>query len=448
MDKDILAVDVGTSAMKIGVFSSDLEKKRAVSKDYQASIVGVCADIDPEIWWQTFTELCSDLGTSLSDVDSISFSVTSPGLTPMDENGRGLGPAILFLDTRSLEEAKWIRKVVGEEFFLTHTMNLPAPGGSSLASILWIKNHQPDVYADTYKFGHTNTFFIKRLTGNWIIDPSTVSLTGLYNSLKDDLSYNTKVLAAAGIDESKLPTLMYSHQVAGEIRSELATELGLPADCKVYCGGNDAVLAAYSAGLNTSGQIIDICGTCEIIAACLDQPLSSPDFNVRCHVIPGKWMSFFVLNAGGIAYDWFHETFCRDMDKDTFYGEFIHTTLQKFMLEADQQEELLPSYLPYLQGSRYSLENCSARFDGFRTYTSREDFFLALLKGNFQYLNGHIETLSKKITIENRMITTGGGAKIKGIELARKRWLGDFDYEYRDQSSLLGAAMLTQANRF
>ena len=83
-------------------------------------------------------------------------------------------------------------------------------GGSSLCSILWIRDNQPEVWRAAAKFGHTNTYMVKRLTGDWAIDPSTVSITGLYNTARNDLTWNRGVLEAAGIPESKLPPLMHS----------------------------------------------------------------------------------------------------------------------------------------------------------------------------------------------------------------------------------------------
>ena len=103
----------------------------------------------------------------------------------------------------------------------------------------------------------------------------------------------------AGIAEDKLPPLLNSYDAAGRILPEVAGELGLPRDASVLCGGNDAVLAALSGGLTEPGDINIICGTCDITNVCVDTPVWSPNFNVRCHVIPGRSVTFFVLNTPG-----------------------------------------------------------------------------------------------------------------------------------------------------
>jgi sugar (pentulose or hexulose) kinase len=249
-------------------------------------------------------------------------------------------------------------------------------------------------------------------------------------------------LEKAEIPNEKLPTLMHSHDKAGVILPQIADELSLPKDAVVLCGGNDAVLAGFSAGLKEPGEAIDIAGTCEIIAACLDHPVGSRNYNIRCHVLPDRWVTFFVLNTGGKALEWFHSVFCRDMSSDDFYEAFVPQTIEHFLEQSDFDEDSIPEYSPYLQGSRYSLDNLTADFSNLNLETNREKMLLGLLRGNLQYIGGHLKEVSEFIKLKNRIITTGGGARIRGMNLLKKLWMGDFEYEYQDESSLLGAAML------
>lgn len=447
MGKDILALDVGTTAFKMGVFGPGLEKRCEVSRRYDVNVYDRGkADIESEKWWQALTECCAEAAPYLSEVGVVTFSVTTPGLLPMDAGGAALGPAILFFDGRSNKQAREIRARVGEEHFLHDTCNLPVSGGSSLCSILWIRENQPDVYRAAAKFGHTNTYMAKRFTGEWVIDPSTTSITGLYNSWRHDLTWNQKVLEAAGFSESMLPRLIQSYEPAGTILPEVARALGLPKDCVVLCGGNDAVLAALSGGLTGPGDINIICGTCDITNVCMDQPLASPDFNIRCHVIPNRWVTFFVLNTGGKAYEWFYSLFCREMSEAEFYERYVPRALFDFLNSPDieRREAELPVYEPYLAGSRYSLERMTASFSGLSLETTRDDLVVALTRGNAAYHGRHLREVAKRIRIGRKAGISGGGAKLGGSLEARKRWTGDFDYEYQDQSSLLGAAMLGQ----
>ena len=187
-----------------------------------------------------------------------------------------LGPAILFLDGRSHEQAAAIRERVRRGPFPRGVAcNLPVSGGSSLASILWIRDHEPATWEAAAMFGHTNTYVARRLTGEWAIDPSTTSITGLYATARHDLTWNDDVLEASGLAPARLPRLMRSYDAVGRILPAVASELGLPRDVVVLCGGNDATLAAWSGGLSEPGDANIISGTCDIANVCTDRPVAS-----------------------------------------------------------------------------------------------------------------------------------------------------------------------------
>lgn len=450
MSREILAIDVGTSALKIGVFGPNLDKRCEAQRAYSPHIYdGGKADIDPEVWWEALRECCAEVSAGLAEIGLVSLSVTTPGLTPMTADGTALAPAILFLDGRSHAQSAGIRNLVGERRFLAETCNLPVSGGSSLSSILWFRDEQPEVWAAAAKFGHCNTYFVKRMTGRWAIDPSTTSITGLYNTAANDLTWNRAVLGVAGIPEDKLPPLMQSYEPAGRLLPAVAEEFGLPSGCSVLCGGNDAVLAALSGGLTEPGDINIVSGTCDIANVCTDRPIASPNFNVRCHVIPGRWLTFFVLNAGGQALDWFRRVACSELGDDEFYDEYIPRVLDGFFQgpDPDVREAQLPDYLPYLGGSRYSLESLKAVLSGLTLETTREDLLLSLVRGNATYLGEHLKDVAKLVRIGRRVGISGGGARIRGMLEARRRWTGEYEYVFQDQSSLLGAAILGQISQ-
>jgi xylulokinase len=447
MNRDILAIDVGTSALKIGVFSTDLEPRCEARRTYAPHLYDHGkADIEPETWWEALRECCAEVGSGIAAVGVVSLSVTTPGLTPMAQDGTALAPAVLFLDGRSHAQSAAIRATVGERRFLAETCNLPVSGGSSLSSILWFRDERPEIWAGAARFGHCNTYLVKRMTGRWAIDPSTISISGLYNTARNDLTWNRTVLELAGIPEDRLPRLMQSYDCAGPLLPAVAAELGLPAGCAVLCGGNDAVLAALSCGLAEPGDVNIISGTCDIADVCTDRPVASPDFNVRCHVVPGRWLTFFVLNAGGEALDWFRRTACSELGDDEFYDEYIPRVIDAFFRSPDPDalEALLPVYVPYLGGSRYTLEPLRASFDGLTLQTTRDDLLLSVVRGNATYLGDHLRQVAELVPIGRTVGISGGGATIRGMLEARRRWTGEYDYRLQHQSSLLGAAILGQ----
>jgi sugar (pentulose or hexulose) kinase len=447
---DILAVDVGTSALKLGVFSPELEMRAEARRDFEPHIYDHGkADIAPDTWWEALRSCCVEVRGSLAEVGVLALSVTTPALTPMSADGTPLAPAVLFFDGRSHAQSAAIRETVGEDRFLAETCNLPVSGGSSLSGILWFRDERPEIWAHTAKFGHCNTYLVKRLTGEWAIDPSTTSITGLYNTAADDLTWNADILRLAGLPEDLLPPLLQSYDAVGTVRPTVAAELGLPSDTVVLCGGNDAVLAALSGGVVDPGDINIVSGTCDIASVCMDHPVASREFNVRCHVLPGRWLTFFVLNAGGEGIDWFHRVFCRELDDAMFYGEYVPAVLEAFLSDpaADEREADLPAYEPFLAGSRYVVGRVMGSFGGLTLETTRDDLLLGLIRGNLRYLGNHLRDVGGRIRLGRRVGLSGGGASMPGMLEARRRWTGPFDYAFQDQSSLLGAAMLGQIHQ-
>jgi xylulokinase len=233
-----------------------------------------------------------------------------------------------------------------------------------------------------------------------------------------------------------LPDLYQSYQEVGKIAPEVAGLLGLPSNCAVLSGGNDAVLSAFSAGINKPGDILFISGTCDIMMVCLDNPKGSAEYNIRSHILPGLWMTLFVLNTGGKSLEWFHSVFCSEMTADQFYNDYIPTVIDKKI------EEEVPSYIPFLQGSRYSVELLKAGFLGIDVNATRDDFLMAVLKGNNLYLASHLSEVSPVVKLSRNIKLTGGAGNIRNLDKVKKKWIGDYQFDYIEQSSLQGAAKL------
>lgn len=132
--------------------------------------------------------------------------------------------------------------------------------------------------------------------------------------------------------------------------------------------------------------------------------------------------------------------FCRDMPAEQFYERYIPSVLSDFFGSADidREESGIPEYIPFLQGSRYSMEQLKAGFSGLTLETTRDKVLLAVIKGNAVYHGKHLKEMAAMVNLSRKVMVTGGGAKIPGFIEVKKRWTGDFEYEFQEQSSLLG----------
>jgi xylulokinase len=437
----ILGVDVGTTGIKMGIFKvheNTLVELDAFSKTYAIHTYhdGLFSDIDPGQWQEAFIEGCRRMAHRMGDVEVIGFSGTTPGLTAMDGDGKSLYPAILMLDQRSRPQAQNIIRTIGLKTLMEITGNMPVAGGCSLASILWIKENYPDLFKKTRVFGHSNTFMAAWLTGRFAMDPSSASLSGLYNTGENNLQWNADIAAAFGLTTDRLPQVIPSHESPGRVVPKIARELGLKKEPAVVIGGNDAVLAALSVGIEQPGDILNVNGTCEITLVCLPRCIPSPDYNVRTHVIQGRWLTLYVMNAGGAALEWFRTLFCREIALEEFHRQFVPRAIEAWL-----ERESGVTYVPYLMGSRYSLEPLKAAFTGLTAETSREEMLAALVKGLCRYQREHLREISMEVPLAKQIHVTGGAVSPAFIR-AKKTWMRDSVYVHQEESSMKGAALL------
>lgn len=438
----VLAIDIGTTGMKMGIFKiagDALNPIRETRRQYQVNIYnsGLFADIEQDKWKKAFVAGCREMQDLLSEVDILCLSGTTPGLTVMDKDGQALYPAILMFDQRSRKQAGAIIGTIGIEHLLRTTANMPVAGGCSLAGILWIKENHPDIFKKVHKFGHSNTYFARWLTGEFAIDPSSASLTALYNTVRNDLTWNEDIAAAFDISPDRLPKIIRSYDSVGRIQESLAQELGFTKAPPVLIGGNDAVLAAYSVGIEDPGEVINVNGTCEVTLVCLGKCIPSKNYNIRAHVLPDRWLTLYVMNAGGEALEWFRSLFCKELSADVFYNRFLPEAINSWL---DRKSDVV--YVPYLMGSRYSQEPLKAQLLGLTQQTEREEILAAIVKGLCEYQKAHLTEIEKNVCLQNVIHATGGALNSTLLK-AKKKWMRDCEYVHEQQSSMKGAALLS-----
>ena len=439
----IFGVDIGTTAMKMGLFEKadhGLNLIKQISLEYTINTYndGLYSDIEQEKWQKAFINGCNAMSDLMAEVDVISLSGTTPGLSAMDQNGDAVYPAILMLDQRSRIQAQHIIDTVGINELLDKTANMPVAGGCSLASILWIKDNFPEIFKKTSIFGHSNTFMAKWLSGKFAMDPSSASLTALYNTTQNDMTWNKDIADTFEISLAQLPQLIPSYESTGRLKKDIAAECGLKKEPPVVIGGNDAVLAAYSVGAKAPGEIFNINGTCEITMVCLSKCYPSKNYNIRTHVIPERWFSFYVMNAQGKAFEWFKNLFCREMSEDEFFNVFMPAAIDDWL-----NKDSGVAYVPYLMGSRYSLQPLKAEFSGLTPETTRAELLAAMVRGLCIYQRENLKEISIEMPLKKEILVSGGAVNPTLIR-AKMKWMRNCKYILETESSLKGAALLGQ----
>ena len=440
--KRILGVDIGTTSLKMGIYEIKEDSSIVLIQTYSESYPlnpqkdTSFSDIDSEYWKRAFIHGCEAMKDNLSIVRAIGLSGSTPGFTPLDSHGEALSPSILMFDQRSRKQAQQIIDKVGEENILQRTGNLPVAGGCSLASLLWIREMYPEIDKNTVCYGHSNTVVGAWLTGEFGIDPSSASLFGLNNANTGNMEWDAELLEVFEIDENKLPKIIRSFDSIGTVKHELAELLGFEVPPAVVIGGNDAAVAMFSLDDLQVGDVININGTCEISSVLLEKFMPSKNYNIRSQIIPGQWLTLYVMNAGGKAYEWFRDVFCSEMSYRTFFDNFVPSALKSYATKQSSVE-----YIPFLMGSRYSLAELKAGFVNLTQDTTREEMLVAMVRSLCSYQRNHLDELDQKVLLSNKIYITGGAVNEAIIE-AKSKWYRAADYCFTEQSSMKGAAKL------
>lgn len=431
----ILSVDFGTSSVKSAVLDGSLNIVSRAKSNYELSFgEGDKVELDPEKVFESFVKCVRQLEPYLPKVELLVFDAFSPSVVFMDEDGKALYPLITHLDRRSWREARRILAVLGQDEFLNRTGVLPFPGGVSVTSILWMKEHYPYVYKLSYKIGHFDTFFYRRLTGVWITDMVNASQTGLFETIKLS-GWSEDICRELSIDVSKLPDIAEAGLVLGKLRREIACVSDLRTGIPVAVGSNDAAVAHIGAGNDKPGMILNISGSSEILTILTDRPVPHPKYYLRAAVTPGLWQ-IFAISAGGFAVEWFRKELCKEMDEEKFYCEYLSNVIQRF-----SETPLSVKFSPYIAGDRHSLKKRKGGFNGLGLNTTREEMLMAVLVGIHGPLLRTI-SLGKKVTNLHGIIKlTGGMANEAYIHLKQALFKG-YRIEVISDCSLKGAAKL------
>ncbi|MHA1582980.1 MAG: xylulokinase [Candidatus Baldrarchaeia archaeon] len=415
----VLSIDIGTTGCKTVL--ADVNGN-IVAKTFKEYITYTpkpgYSEQDPNDWWKAVVETVKSV-ISQSKVDpkeaiiGLGFSGTLGGVLPIDKNGNLLMERVIhYSDMRAIVQCEFLRKVLGEKFLYNTTGNplLPIP---SLVKWLWIKDNKPEVFEKTYKFLHPKDYMVFKTTGEIFTDYVVASSTMAFDLVKR--CWSEEILETVKIPVDKLPMPQYSMEIAGELKSDIAKELGLRAGLPVIVGSGDTGALLVGAGAIKDRYAVCYLGSAAEIDLASNKPFFDPKMRVpiRCHAIPNMWFGSATSLTAGIALKWFRNEFCElEMMFEKKFGVDAYKLL-------DKQAENVPIgsrgliFLPYLLGERSPISDPKARgaFIGISLSNKREDFFRAMLEGISFTLRHNLETYREinMAPIDLRMC--GGGAK-------------------------------------
>src|SRR5690625_58070 len=403
----VIGVDLGTSAVKILIVNKVGTVVHQVSKEYSLihSQPGY-SEQNPEDWVeQTISGLQEIFKNKIIDptkVDGISFSGQMHGLVLLDKNNNVLRNAILWNDTRTTPQCKYIYEKVGKNKLLNITKNL-ALEGFTLPKLLWVKEHEPHIYERAKKFLLPKDYLRYRLTDTIAMDYSDAAGTLLLNV--ENKEWSQEICDILDIDMSICPLLVDSVDHVGNLSKEIAETVGLDPSVRVFAGGADNACGAIGAGIIEEGKTLCSIGTSGVVLTYEED--AAKDFEGKVHYfnhsVPDSFYTMGVTLSSGYSLSWFKNTFAKGTSFDELLGDIETVPVGSNGL----------LFTPYLVGERtpHADANIRSSFIGIDSTHKQKHFVRSVLEGITFSLNETIRIFREKDKKIDSIVSIGGGAK-------------------------------------
>jgi xylulokinase len=311
MSEVLVGLDVGTSGVKGVAIDPEGKVLASAEAGYPLSTPHPgWAEQDPELWWQASTEVLARLRTASATPAAIGLSGQMHGLVALDDRDRVLRPAILWNDQRTREQCEQIEATIGRQELIDLTGNR-ALTGFTAPKLLWLRQHEPDLYKRIARIALPKDYVRLRLCGEHATDAADASGTLLLDVA--ERRWSDRVLDALEIDPGILPRVLEGPQRSGE------TSQGVP----VAAGGGDQAAGALGVGVHAPGPLSIVLGTSGVVFLALRHFQADPEARAHafCHVVPDAWHAMGVMLSAAGALSWLHDVAAQYVSYDRLFDE-------------------------------------------------------------------------------------------------------------------------------
>jgi xylulokinase len=309
-----IGVDIGTQGVKAAIYDAQgrCHAEAFRKSDLHRPGPGVVEE-DPELQVRSTCEVISEVvqkAAVVGSVKGLSIDGQMAGIIGVGENGRNVTPYDSWLDTRCLPYIVKMHKEAGAE--IARKTGGP-PSFNHGPKILWWKHERPEDYKRIAAFVQPGGYAVMRLCGldgtKAFIDRSYLHFSGFADARAG--AWDQKLCKRFGVDPAKLPRMVFSHEIMGQVTAEMAAACGIPAGTPVAAGCGDTAASFLSSGATRSGVCVDVAGTASVFAA------TTPEFQadekelvLGCgrSASPKLWHPYAYINGGGMNLEWFRET--------------------------------------------------------------------------------------------------------------------------------------------
>lgn len=410
----LLGIDLGTSSVRVILIDKNAKIYGIAGMEYPISVPKKdWAEQDPELWWKatrdTIQKVLLDVNVNPCDIKGIGLSGQMHGTVFMGRNNLPLRPAIIWPDNRSANQCNKLNETIGSAE-IYNIVGLPTATGFMAPSVMWVKDHEPEVIKNTVKLLLPKDYIRFKLTGKMATDYTDATGTLFLDIISR--KWSERVVQATEINFNILPELLDSSAIAGEVTHRAAQESGLIPGIPVITGGGDQAIGAMGCGLVKDGMSASTIGTGGQLNVCVSKPFFDPGRRTHtlCHVIKNKWILMGAVLSAGLSLRWFRDNFVLESGKQS-----AGNTYKIF----DKEAEKVPPgsngllFLPYLSGDRTPHMDTNARgaFIGLTLQHGKGHLVRSIMEGvGFAMMDSFQIFKQLGVKIES-MLCSGGGAR-------------------------------------
>lgn len=399
-----LGIDLGTSGVKLLlVDDGDSIRAEASAPLTVQRPRPLWSEQNPADWWAALETVLAalrrDHPQALAAVRAIGLSGQMHGAVLLDKHDRVLRPAILWNDGRSGAECAELEALVPQSRQITGNLAMP---GFTAPKLLWVKKHEPEIFAQVARVLLPKDYLRLRLTGEAISDLSDSAGTLWLDGAARD--WSDAMLAATGLTRAAMPTLVEGSAVGGLLLPDIAAAFGLPAGIPVAGGAGDNAAGAVGIGCIAPGNGFISLGTSGVLFTATEGFAPNPAQAVHsfCHAVPGRWHQMAVMLSAAASLTWVARV-TGAASEPALLAE----------IEAETHGPGRELFLPYLSGERTPHNNPHATglFANLTHETRRSDLGRAVLEGvGFAFADG-LSALRAAGTRVDSISVIGGGAR-------------------------------------
>lgn len=409
--QSIITLDVGTSSIRANVFSDEGERLFAASNSYTPTFLNDGrVRQSPDDWVRGAYDVLSRCRKYVEDggsVAAISLASQRASVVALDRYGAPLGEAIMWQDRTTLGQCTALLGTVSMEEAYRIT-GLRIDPYFSAPKIMWIRDQEPQAFAQATHFVGVQDYIALALTGTLVTDASQASRTLLMDIASR--TWSDVMLEAAQIERSMLPEIVEPGTIVGTLCADAARRTGLSIDTPLVLAGGDQQVAAIGMGVISPGTVETNTGTGSFLISPVSQPTFHPEARTLCSAaaIPDRWVAEAGVLTTGIVYRWFAREFVGEgtLDQESAMFERLNR-----MIESSPAGANGVIVLPHFKGSAAPFWDPYARgmFFNLTPAHTRSDMARAVLESIVLEMGANLELLRSVMTHPISKVMSAGG---------------------------------------